>query len=379
MRMPKKRILFVVNVDWFFLSHRLPIAVESKKRGYEVHVATSLTTGVATLEENGFEVHALHMHRSRKSIRANMLSWLDILRVFWRVKPDLVHLVTIKPVLLGGIAARLLRVKGVVVAVSGLGYVFFNETWKAKAIRALVKRIYYSALNHKNIKVIFQNPYDRDEITQFTPITNFQSVIIKGSGVDLRNFSPNPFESDRPVVIMASRLLRDKGVVEFIAAAKKIRERNVDCEFILAGDTDSDNPSSITQKELLGWKNEGIVNIVGYCDDIAGLFAKCHVVVLPSYREGLPKVLLEAAASGRAVITTNVPGCRDAIIPGKTGVLVEKKNIDGLVAAMMTLIQDRNLCTKMGRAGRVLAEREFNIESVVNRHLEIYEELMASI
>jgi len=373
-----KKLLFLVNVDWFFVSHRLPIAIEAKKQGYEVHIATSITDKLDVLHSHGFIVHPLTIGRSSTGIISEMLTFKNILRIFKKVRPHIVHLVTIKPVLLGGIAARLAGIPAVVAAISGLGFVFIAKGRKAAIFRSLVSILYRLALGKRNLKVICQNPDDRETLARVVDLSSSKVVMIPGSGVDLSAYAVKPLPQGIPVVVMAARLLFDKGVHEYVAAARLLKQRGVEARFLLAGEPDYGNPASVNDIDISVWQNEGLIELLGYCDDIYSLFARSFIIVLPSYREGFPKVLIEAAACGRAVVTTDVPGCRDAIESGKTGLLVPVQDSIALAGAIQSLIDDPELCYSMGRAGRDLAEREFAIEKIVDEHLKIYKELETS-
>lgn len=370
-----KKLLYVVNVDWFFLSHRLPIALEAIRQGYEVHLATAITDRLDELRGHGLIVHPLSIDRSSTGLLNALRSFLQISSVFRKVKPQIAHLVTIKPVIFGGIAARLAKVPGVLAAVSGLGFVFIAKGGKAIFVRALIGMLYRIALGKRNLKVVFQNPDDRNRLLALAGLQTNKCVMIKGSGVNLDAYQAFPFPVGTPVVVMAARLLVDKGVREFVQAAQQLKQRGVDARFCLAGSLDPGNAASITERELQLWRDEQFIELLGQRENIADAFAQAHVVVLPSYREGLPKVLMEAAACGRAVITTDVPGCRDAIEPDITGFLVPARNATALAEAMRVLIEDKALRETMGQAGRRLAEREFSIKKVVNEHLAIYREL----
>lgn len=374
----KKKLLFLVNVDWFFLSHRLPIAIEALGQGYEVHVATGITDKLDVLHSHGFVVHPLAIGRSSTSFAVEFRTFLEMLSVFKKVQPHIVHLVTIKPVIYGGIAARLVGVPGVVAAISGLGFVFLAKGWKATVVRSLVSGLYRLALGKRNLKVICQNPDDRKTLIQIAGLPSDKVIMIRGSGVDLSAYAAMPFPQGLPVVVMAARLLRDKGVHEFVIAAQILKQRGVDARFWLVGDSDPGNPASISETEIGIWCREGAVEFLGHRSDIDSVFAQSHVVVLPSYREGLPRVLIEAAASGRAVVTTDVPGCRDAIEPEVTGLLVPPRDAVALADAIQHLLLDSELCERMGQAGRHLAEREFAIEKVVSTHLEVYRNLLGA-
>lgn len=371
----KKRILFVANVDWFFVSHRLPIAIEAIRQGYEVHLAAAFTDQTALLRSHGLVLHSLSMDRDSVNPFRELRSLWQIAMAIRDVRPHIIHLVTVKPVIFGGIAARLLGVPGVVAAVSGLGFLFMAPGWKAGLMRTFVLLPYRWVFGTRNLAVVFQNPDDRDRLQRWTGLCSEKCVMIRGSGVDLSAYVPQPLPPGPCVVVMAARLLSDKGIGEFVAAAALLVGRGLEARFWVAGDRDPDSRASISVEQLQKWKMDGPVIFLGKRSEIGQLFAQAHVVVLPSYREGLPKVLIEAAASGRAVVTTDVAGCRDAIEPGITGLLVPPRDASALAAAIEALIKDRAMCDRMGHAGRLLAEREFSIDKVVDAHLAVYRRL----
>jgi len=371
-----KSILFVVNSPEFFLSHRLPIALAARDVGYEVHVATAEGDAVREIRRLGLTHHTVAIARSGQNPFAELGSIIGLYRLFRELKPDLVHLITIKPVLYGGIAARLTEVPSVVAAVSGLGTVFVAQSGAARARRALVSWLYRVAFGQRRLAVIFQNPDDRDGLLAIDALKKEQVRMIRGSGVNLANYSFVPEPESAPVVVMAARLLRDKGVYEFVEAARLLKSRGVAVVMRLIGAPDPGNPTSVEQAELDGWSAEGIVELPGYRSDIAQQYAAANIVCLPSYREGLPKGLVEAAACGRAVVTTDVPGCRDAIEPDVTGVLVPVKSAPSLADALQALIEEPERRMRMGKAGRELAERAFSIDRIVEQHLAIYKELL---
>jgi glycosyltransferase involved in cell wall biosynthesis len=376
----RRRLLIVVNVDWFFVSHRFPIALAAVRQGYDVHLATEITARPDALRRSGLTVHPLSCMRGRPSFAASIRTFIEILRLCRRLKPDIVHLVTIRPVLLGGVAARLADVQGIVAAISGLGFVFSDTGLRARIRRFLVAGLYSLALKHRNIRIIFQNAADRDTINAIAGVPDKHCEIIPGSGVDLDLFRPGPIPDGPPVVMLAARMLRDKGVLDFVAAARILRsaDRGVGrlARFVLVGAVDPGNPASLSRSEILSIKTEGAVELWGSNRDMWEVLPKASVIVLPSYREGLPKVLVEAAACGRAVVTTDVPGCRDAILSGVTGLLVPPRRPDELASAIEGLLRDPARCAALGSAGRRLAERSFGIEGVVVRHMDIYSALI---
>lgn len=371
----KSVLLIVVNDPAFFVSHRLPIAVAAQENGYEVHVATSPGSSVSIILDHGFKYHELRITRSGKNIFSELVGFFSIWNLCCRLKPDILHLVTIKPVLYGGIAARIAPVKGVLAAISGLGFVFTAEGRKAGFLRTVIASMYRIALGKKNLKVVCQNPDDQRALTAIRAIDSDKSLIIRGSGVDLTQYIPYPEEDGVPVVTMAARLLKDKGVVEYIDAVSILKARGVKARFQLVGDVDNGNPTTITSAQLSAWAKEGLVSCLGYKADMASVFRSSHIVVLPSYREGLPRVLVEAAACGRAVITTDVPGCRDAIQENVTGLLVPVKNSHALADAIEKLVNDSEMRKSMGAKGRALAEATFAIDGIVSQHLDIYRSL----
>ncbi|MDZ3990445.1 glycosyltransferase family 4 protein [Pseudomonas sp. Teo4] len=323
----KSVLLIVVNDPAFFMSHRLPVATAAQDEGYEVHIATQSGASVADIRGRGFYHHELPLSRSGKNPFRELKSVISLWRLCWRIRPSVLHLVTIKPVLYGGIAARLAPVKGVLAAISGLGFVFMANGTKAAALRRVISILYRLALGKKNLRVVFQNPDDKKALEVIGAVTEEKSVIIRGSGVNLNDYQAYPEPVGVPVVTLAARLLRDKGVIEFVEAARYLKLQGLIANFQLVGDPDPGNPTSIDADQLEAWTREGVVQCLGYQSDMASVFRHSHIVVLPSYREGLPKVLVEAAACGRAVVTTDVPGCRDAVEPGVSGLLVPVRNV----------------------------------------------------
>lgn len=363
------KLLYIVNVDWFFISHRLPIALAAIEQGYDVHIACADTGKKDYLESLGINVHPISLSRSGTSI----FNELKVLKQLWQVvkevKPDISHAITIKGVVYGGLVTRFLKVKKRVASISGLGYVFIDESLKARLLKGLITRLYSFALG-SDTKVIFQNSSD-ESIFVKNIIHKSQSIIIRGSGVDLNALSYAPEPTSPKTVMFLARLLKDKGLVEFCEAAKIVKKQ-LEVRFVLVGDVDFDNPNSISQPELDSFIASATVEHWGYAANVQEAIAKSNIMVLPSYREGLPKSLLEAAACGRAVITTDVPGCRDAITPDITGLLVPVKNIDKLAETIIALLNNDEKRTAMGAAGRKLAEEAFDIEDVVKKHLMIY-------
>lgn len=364
------KLLFIVNVDWFFISHRLPIALKAIESGYEVHIACGITDKKEYLESLGIYVHSLPLTRSGTGLLAELTVLKQLWRIVKTIKPDVSHSVTVKGVVYGGIITRLLKVKSRVASISGLGYVFIDTSMKAKLLKFVIKKLYSFALG-KVTHVIFQNKNDESIFVDSNIIKLSQSSLIRGSGVDLDKLQFTPEPTTQKTVMFLARLLKDKGLLEFFNAAGRVK-KTTDARFVLVGDLDPDNPNSITKAELSEYVESGIVEHWGYSKHVETVIPQSHIMVLPSYREGLPKSLLEAAACGRAVITTDVPGCRDAIDPNETGLLVKVKDVDDLAKAIVKLLNNDELRNRLGESGRRLAEKHFNIDDVVNTHMEIY-------
>ncbi len=375
--MPLKppRLLIVVNVGWFFLSHRLPVALAAKRAGYDVHVACGVDAEeeARTIRSYGIEFHRLSLQRANRSPLSELRVLRELLRLYRSVDPQVVHHVTIKPVLYGGMICRAMFRGRIVQAISGLGYLFTTRSIAGGAMRRLAKWAYRVALSGKNTRVIFQN---RDDMAVFVSqglVPGANAVLIRGSGVDLERFRPVR-EAPGPVtVLLPARMLRDKGVYEFLGAAAELRKRNVSARFVLAGGIDSGNPEGIPVDELQRAAMAAGVEWWGQRSDMVEVLASAHIVCLPSYREGLPMALLEAAAAGKPMVATNVPGCREVVLEGITGLLVPPRQVLPLADCLQTLIGEPALRMTMGQAARRLCEAEFGVESVVRSTLELYE------
>lgn len=372
------RLAFVVNNVDFLLSHRLVLVKGALAKGYEVHVIGPAGPGVAALERLGVPCHEWRLDRSGQQAAAEALTVARLVRLYRCVKPELVHHVTIKPVLYGSLAARLTGVRGVVNAVSGLGYIFLAEGLRAELRRQAVGLAYRAALSTPNSRVILQNDDDEAELRALGALAHAHVVKIRGSGVDLARFRPQSEPKEPPVtVVLPARLLRDKGVVEFVEAGRLLRAQGVRARMVLVGGLDPGNPAGITAAELEAWVRAGDVEAWGHRADMPEVFAQANIVCLPSYREGMPKVLLEAAACGKAIVTTDVPGCRDAVANGHIGVLAPVRDAAGLAWALKVLINDPERRRILGGLAAAHARAHFSEDRVLQQHLEVYESLVA--
>jgi glycosyltransferase involved in cell wall biosynthesis len=366
------KILFLINNPAFFLSHRLPLAVGAREAGFEVHVAAPAGEGAEVIRRHGFEFHALPLDRSRGRLWSELRSIAAIHALYKRVRPDIVHHVTIKPVIYGSLAARWSGVPGVVNALSGLGHVFISRGPWAAARRFLVCLLYRFALRLPRHTVIFQNPDDIALFLRSGLVRGEDVVLIRGSGVDTSLYMPLPEKSGPPVVMFPSRLLWEKGLAEFVAAAERLGKRGLRARFALVGRPDPGNPASASEEWLKAAADRGTVELWGHRKDMHAVLNEAHVVCLPSYREGLPKVLIEAAACGRAIVTTDVPGCREVVADGGNGLLVPERDDRALADAIETLVLDADLRQALGSRGRERAIGEFSERRVVEDTLKVY-------
>ena len=377
-RTPPARLLIVVNDAWFLVSHRLAVATAAIDAGFEVHVLARDDAASAQIRAAGCRFHPWAVSPRGTSLRGEARAALELRRTLARVRPAVLHLVTIKAVLYGGLLAPRARAPGVLFAVAGLGAVFSGESSKGSRLRRPLLALYRRALRRPNAVVLFQNADDRERLLALlAPTRPPRTRLIRGSGVDLDRWTPTPEPPGPPVVLMTARLLRDKGVLEYAEAARQVRRTMPDARFLLAGgDVARGNPAALEEHELARLRDDGHVELLGHRDDVDRLVRAAHLVVLPSWREGLPKSLVEAAAAARATVTTDVPGCRDAVEPGRTGLVVPVRDPRALARAVLELLEDPERRRRMGTAGRDLAERAFDVRAVAREHVALYRELL---
>lgn len=374
--MPK--ILFLITEDWYFCSHRLPLAVAAIKAGYEVSVATRVTNHRAVIEEAGIRVIPLQrMRRSSLNALRELAAVSELLSIFRNERPDLVHQVALKPVLYGSLVANLTGIRAKVNALGGLGFVFSSNRLFARLIRPLLLRFFRFIFNDENGRLILQNDNDFELLTTRAGVDRQRVRLIRSAGVDLEHYAATEIPNGVPVVMLASRMLWDKGVGEFVSAAKVLKEQGIDARFVLVGEPDPDNPSSVALEQLQKWSDSGVVEWWGHRDDMPEVLSQACVVCLPSYYgEGVPKVMIEAMACARSVVTTDMPGCRDVVSSGKNGLLVKPRDVDDLAFALKRLLLDRMRCRELGIAGRQIAEDEYALSRVVKETLAVYKELL---
>ncbi len=372
MRQP--RLLFFVTEDWYFCSHRLPLAVAAREAGYEVVLITRVDQHADILRKAGIRLIPIELSRQGTNPLRELALIARLIHIYRRERPDILHHVAMKPVLYGSLAARFCGQPRVVNALAGLGFLFSSTSTKARLLRPLVRLAFSRLLNGGRSCLIVQNPDDQAMLTRAARLDPHRVHLIRGSGVDLDQFRPG-LEPTGPITIMLpSRLLWDKGVGEFAAAAERYKQSNGgDVRFVLLGKPDPGNPAAVPGARIQDWVENGTLEWWGHSNDMPKSFSHCHIVCLPTYYgEGLPKVLIEAAACGLPIVATDVPGCREVVRDGENGLLVPARSVDALVTALSCLIQDPTLRLAYGRAGRGRAEAEFGIGQVVNQTLEVY-------
>ncbi len=373
--MRNKKVLLVVSEDWYFCSHRLELGASLVKAGAEVAVVTQVDRFEEVINRAGIRVIPIKLSRSGHNPFRDFMTICRLILIYQREKPDIVHHVALKPSLYGAIAAWITRIPAVVNALGGMGFIFISERFSARLVRKATGRLFRFLMNRENTLTILQN---RDDISLYKNeigIGEMNLVLIKGSGVDLKNFNVKPEPSGIPVAVCVSRMLWDKGIGELVEAARIMKRRNIPIRVRLVGPTDV-NPSAISQQVLDSWKAEGVVEIAGPRTDIVSEYHAAHIGVLPSYREGLPKSLLEAAACGRAIVASDVPGCREICRHKVTGLLCPPKNVEALANALTQLATDKVLRRRLGRQGRQLAESEFGVASVIANTMNVYRRLL---
>ncbi|MEZ0327091.1 MAG: glycosyltransferase family 4 protein [Fimbriimonas sp.] len=377
-REPKHhRIMYVLNTDWFFASHRISLARSAYSNGFEVYVAAPDTGFSGEIAANGFTFVNLQMDRAKLNATADIRLCLDLLKLYRRVRPAVVHHSTAKPIIFGSIVAKFVPGTKVVNLVSGFGTGMSSKT----GLRSRLMRIMWRwALKGPNKVAVFQNPEDMEYSIEEGFIDRSNTVLIRGSGVDPQRFTYQPEPTGVPIVLFASRLLIDKGVPEFVEAAKAMKAAGMQARFVLAGAPDEGNPGTVTEAQLKEWQDSGAVEWWGHQSNMQEVLAQSAIMVLPSrYKEGLPKVLIEAASVGRPIVTTDIPGCREIVQDGKNGYLIQIGDQQALNDSILKLLKDPELRTRFGKAGRQLVLDEFAESIVVEKNQELLRALVPTM
>ena len=373
---PRPKLIYLVTEDWYFLSHRLPMARAARDAGFEVVVATRLSDGRAAIEAEGFRVAPLDWKRGGWNPFAELCAVAAVRNLYRSERPDIVHHVAMKPVLEGSLAAWLAGVPTAVNALTGLGYLFTGKQGLARVLGPAVRYALKLLLGRgRRWRLVMQNPDDLDLLVSRGIVARERAVLIPGSGVDLAKFSPSPEPPGTPSAALVARMLWDKGVGELVEAARILKSRGIAVRVRLVGPLDQENPAAIPRATLEQWVAEGVAEWTGPVKDVAGLWRETSIAVLPSYREGLPKALLEAASCGRPMIAADVPGCREIVRHEETGILVPPRDPKALAEALARLAADQGLRRRLGAAARKTAEKRFYDKVIADATVELYRAL----
>ena len=373
----KGRLLFILNDAPFFVTHRLSLAIAARNLGFEVHVAAPHdTAAAATVERAGILLHDIPLKRGTRSPLGELRLIGSLAKLIRMLRPDLIHAVSMKPILYGSSMARLMGVPAVVNAVTGLGHLFLIRGLLGQLQRGIIKRIYKFALGHHNSRAIFQNPDDLNLFIGNNLVDSNTALIIKGTGVDMEVFKLLEEPSGEPVVMFPARVIGDKGIHEFIEAARKLKGKELAVRFVIVGRTDPDNPTDVGEPTIRQWEREGLVEWWGFSSNMAETLPKAHIICMPSYREGLPRVLIEAAACGRAVVTADVPGCREIVKDGENGLIVPVRDAVATAKAVHRLVENIDMRKCMSIRAREIAEAEYAVSKFVSDTFAVYKTVM---
>jgi glycosyltransferase involved in cell wall biosynthesis len=374
MNKSQPKLLYFATEDWFVCSHWLPQILGAKDAGFDVVVVTRTNKHAEKIRQHGVKVIHFEISRRGTNVFRELGTVLRLIRIYRAERPDIVHHVAMKPMLYGSLAAHLTRIPHAVNWVAGMGWLFISKSRRAKLMQMVVRKIFGVLL--RGTEIIVENKDDQ-AIMAGLGIAAPHIHLIRGAGVDTAVYAPVPEPEGVPIVVLPARMLWDKGVSEFVDAAAQLKQRGVSARFVLVGDPDGENPASVPETQLADWQRQGVVECWGRREDIPQVLAQSHIVCLPSYREGLPKSLLEAASSGRPIVTTDVPGCREIVRNGDNGILVEARNAPALADALGLLLADPALRHSMGRRGRERVMSEFSQEIIVGQVLVLYREAIA--
>ena len=370
-------ILIVVNAEWYFWSHRLPLARALRDHGCQVIIAAAVERGYQqAIEKEGFRFFRLQLRRQSSNPWREIVNLLELFRLYRKQRPDLVHHITIKPVLYGSLAAKAACVPLVINTIPGLGYLFLQTGLRGSILRYVASSAYRLALSGKHSHVIMQNPDDLRMFVSKKLVPVDRVTLIRGSGVNIHEFVPSPEPPGLPVVLFTGRLLWDKGLQELVEASRLLKKDGIRCRVVIVGVPDPENPNSVSEETVRAWQMEGIIEWWGLRNDMPKVLSLSAIVVLPSYREGVPKFLLEAASAGRPIITTDVPGCRETVVQGENGLLVPPRDPVALSRAIRTLVCNSNLRKEMGIRSREIAVSGFSEERIIEETLNVYRTLL---
>ncbi|MEW5868255.1 MAG: glycosyltransferase family 4 protein [Chloroflexota bacterium] len=370
------KVILVANTGWYLYNFRLSLAKRLSQEGFEVVMVFPRDEYAEEIEAHGFRTVQWELERQTTAPWQELTSILALRRIYHQEKPGLVHHFTIKPVAYGSLASRLARIPATINSITGRGFVFLGSSPRAAYLRPLVKFLISLSYHNLNVATTFENQADLDYFVQAGMVPMRNVYLVNGVGVDTQVFDYQPeIHSEPPIIVFPGRLLWAKGVGTLVEAAKILKERHA-VRIVLVGKPDPGNPESIEESIIQKWVAEGLVEWWGWQSDMRSVYQQCQIVVLPSMGEGLSKALLEAASCGRPIVATDVPGCKEVVIPGVTGYLVPTGEPHLLAERLGKLILDPELRAQMGNSGRRLIEENFSDETVNWQLLEIYRALL---
>jgi glycosyltransferase involved in cell wall biosynthesis len=370
-----KRVLFVITEDWALISHRLHLIESAIAAGYEVGLVTKINRYRGSLESRGIKIFQWKLNRGSLNPIQQIITLLRLCQVLWKFRPDIIHAVAQKPVIYSGLARKLFCNTAFIGTLGGVGFIFTGTNLKAKLLKPIVVFFLKWAFTGKKTRLILQNEDNINTIKKLN-IVDYKNIrLIRGAGVEMQRFISIKAPSTTPIIILPGRMLWDKGVGEFVRVAKRIKAINKNIRFVLVGDIDIHNPKSLSQAQINKWVSAGIIEQWSRCDNMETIYEKASIVCLPSYNEGLPKVLIEAGSCARPIVTFDVPGCREVVQNGVNGFLVEFGNEKLLEQALIKLINDKKLCAKMGKEGRKTVKTKFSSQIINHQTLNIWKEV----
>ena len=374
-----KRIVIVVNKADFFLSHRLNFAIELKQRGFQIHILSNGTINdIEKINNHGFKFHQLNFSRSVKNLFFEIKTIYNLYYLYKLIKPDVIHHVTIKPIIYGNIACKALGITKIINSISGLGYIFINSDIKNKIIKFIIIKMYKLFFSGDTKRVILQNQDEFNFLLENNISLRENLRLIPGAGVNTNIFKPSYNFSDDRCVVFAARMIKEKGAEELVQAIIRLNLENFDIKLVLLGNIDTEYPSHIKEETLKSWSENEFIKWHGYSNNVLSYYQKATIICMPSYySEGVPKSLIEAASVGKPIITTDMPGCRAIVKNNFNGILVRPKNIDDIVEAIKFLILNPDKASLYGKNGRELVKQEFDEKIIVQSTINIYEELIS--
>ncbi|MBO6960224.1 MAG: glycosyltransferase family 4 protein [Prochlorococcus marinus CUG1438] len=376
----KKKLLFNITEDWFFCSHFVDRALAAKRAGYSIFVISKMNNHKSYIENLGIKFLSVPFNRKSVNPIYEFYIFLRIIYFYLKIKPDIVHHIAAKPIIYGSIAAKICKIKSVINAPVGMGFVFSSDSFKAKMLKPLVKFFLKQFLDShygpkRRNKVIFENRDDLNYFIEIGALKPSNAIVIRGAGVKLQVISGKRNSKQIPIVALVARMLKDKGIYEFVEAARKLKNEKLNAKFLLVGDIDPLNPTSLDRKTLSAWQSENVIDWLGWVDDVGSILRETDILCLPSYREGLPKALIEGASYGIPLITTDAVGCREVVEDGVNGFLVPIKDVEELKNKISILINNKDLREKMGKESYKIASSKFASKKINAQTLKVYDEL----